>query len=73
MAVRDSVPTYRLRPTALKEYLKQLFRQEIAVNTSEDGKTFYWFTIPRKLSQGERDYIYDGLRYKKDEDTDLWE
>ncbi|KAI1379548.1 hypothetical protein F4677DRAFT_409629 [Hypoxylon crocopeplum] len=71
MSVRDTVSTYRLKPEALKDYLERLFNKSVSVNISADGKSFYWFKIPRKLSPEERDHIYDNLRYNKDEDN-LW-
>lgn len=32
MPVRDTVLTYRLRPQALRDYLRQIFGQEIPVS-----------------------------------------
>ncbi|KAI1416918.1 hypothetical protein F5Y13DRAFT_101877 [Hypoxylon sp. FL1857] len=69
---RDWIETYRLRPQALKDYLRRLFNQEIPVTVAYDDKAFYTFNIPRKLNQDERDYIYDKLRYKE-EVNPLWE
>ncbi|OTA94292.1 hypothetical protein M434DRAFT_30072 [Hypoxylon sp. CO27-5] len=69
---RDSVEAYRLRPQALKDYLRQLFNQEIAVTITSDGKTYYSFNIPRKLYEEERDHIYNKLRYKEEVNS-LWE
>ncbi|KAI1081642.1 hypothetical protein F5B20DRAFT_578975 [Whalleya microplaca] len=72
MPVRDTVVTYRLRSQALKDYLAKLFNREVSVHISEDGRSQYWFKIPRKLTAEEKDYIYENLRYQK-EDDNMWE
>ncbi|KAI1102224.1 hypothetical protein F4804DRAFT_313836 [Jackrogersella minutella] len=72
MPFRDTVHTYRLRPEVLKDYLRQLFNQEILVAPAADGKAFYTFIVPRKLHPEEKEHIYEKLRYKQDADTDYW-
>ncbi|KAI1460309.1 hypothetical protein F4805DRAFT_417184 [Annulohypoxylon moriforme] len=71
MPVRDTVLTYRLRPQALREYLRQVFNLEIPVAVAADGKSFYHFNVPRKLRPDEKEYIYKHLRYNEDEDS-MW-
>ncbi|KAI2466239.1 hypothetical protein F4781DRAFT_406411 [Annulohypoxylon bovei var. microspora] len=71
MPMRDTVLTYRLRPQSLKDYLRQVFNQDIPVYTAPDGRSFYHFNVPRKLYPDEKEYIYKNLRYKEDEDS-LW-
>ncbi|KAI7773744.1 hypothetical protein LA080_010020 [Diaporthe eres] len=59
----DSISAYHLRKDTLLEYLRSVFPTHSNYITVEPApRTMYTLTIPRALTQAERDHIIDNLR-----------